>query len=502
MTKTKKKMQLIPDARLLLNSLRSVGYTPKTALADIIDNSVSAQAKEIEIDFRWDDVNSCISVKDDGGGMPQKDLIMAMRIGSRDPSICYEEDDLGRFGMGMKTAAFSLGKKITVVSKADEEWSDACWDLDYIDQSEGRWDLIINNDDNVFVQKAKAELADCQTGTIVIVEKLDSLIDYSNITKSKKNFYNLISEIEHHLSLVFHRFIEDDSLLIRINNNVIRAWNPFVLDNNATQELAEEAYFDEETGQTTLIQPYVLPHKSKFSDVEKHKQAEGIYGWTAHQGVYVYRNRRLLVFGTWFGVIKKEPAFNLARIKLDISAAHDFDWKIDIKKSKATPPIYIRDLLEQVIVRCSEASSNVYNSRGTYSIGPAMPNLSCVWEQRKNAMGRYSFFLNKKHLLLKNLKQAIGVNHVAELNAYLALVENYSPVLQSGIVEYMREQKDVDKIDDLEKQQDILSLKTYIHSFKKSGFSGEEIKSTLLEMKNYSYLKKEIIALLEEQKND
>lgn len=435
MAEHENKIELVPDARLLLTSLRSVGYTPKTAIADIIDNAVSARASEIQIYFQWDDESSYITLKDNGCGMLQNELFLSMRIGSNDPSVVREEEDLGRFGMGMKTAAFSLGKKITVVTKADSEYSDACWDLEYIEQNQGGWDLIIN-DDSEIVLKAKAELDTCETGTIVIIEKLDSLIVSSNLAKSKKNFYKTISEIENHISLVFHRFIEEDNLLIKINENSVHAWNPYVLDNNATQELAEEVYFAE-MGQI-VIQPYVLPHKSKFSNPEKFNEAEGVYGWNTHQGVYVYRNRRLLVFGTWFGIIKKEPAYNLARIKLDISAAHDFDWKIDIKKSKATPPIYIKELLEQVVVRCSEASAHVYNSRGSYSKGPAIPNLGSVWEQRKNSMGRFSFYLNKKHSLLNHIKKVLGADHVSELNAYLALVENYSPVLQSGVVDYMQ----------------------------------------------------------------
>jgi len=458
MTDDKNMMQLVPDARLLLTSLRSVGYTPKTAIADIIDNSVSSRASKIQIDFQWDDENSYITIKDNGRGMDQSALVLSMRIGSNDPSVAREEEDLGRFGMGMKTAAFSLGKKLTVVTKANRKCSDACWDLEYIEQSQGGWDLIINNDSKI-VRKAKAELDTYETGTFVIIEDLDSLIESSNLSKSKKNFYKIISEIENHVSLVFHRFIEEDNLLLKINEYPVRAWNPYQLDNNATQELAEEVYYDEKD--QIVIQPYVLPHKSKFVDQEKFKEAEGVYGWNSHQGVYVYRNRRLLVYGTWFGIIKKEPAYNLARIKLDISATHDFDWKIDIKKSKATPPIYIKEVLEQVIIRCTEASANVYNSRGTYSKGPAMPNLSFVWEQRKNSMGRFSFYLNKKHLLLKNIKKALGADYLSELNAYLALVENYSPVLQSGVVDCMQGSNKVADINDLEKQQDILYLKNY-----------------------------------------
>lgn len=105
-----KKIQSIPEARLLLESLRSVGYNEETAIADIIDNCISAKAHEIKIQFDWE--KKRIVISDDGLGMSSKDLIENMRIGSSDPNQVRDERDLGRFGMGMKTAAFSLGKKL------------------------------------------------------------------------------------------------------------------------------------------------------------------------------------------------------------------------------------------------------------------------------------------------------------------------------------------------------------------------------------------------------
>ena len=124
------KIQSIPEAKLLLTSLRSVGYNEETAIADIIDNCISAQAHKIKIQFDWG--KKRIVISDDGFGMNKMDLIENMRIGSSEPSKTRAKDDLGRFGMGMKTAAFSLGKKLTVVTKSDSVVSNASWDLDQI----------------------------------------------------------------------------------------------------------------------------------------------------------------------------------------------------------------------------------------------------------------------------------------------------------------------------------------------------------------------------------
>ena len=368
-----KKIQSIPEARLLLASLRSVGYNEETAIADIIDNCISAQAHEIKIQFDWE--KKRIVISDDGFGMSEKDLIENMRIGSSDPSKIRAEDDLGRFGMGMKTAAFSLGKKLTVVTKSEFAVSNASWDLDQI--PEIGWNLIIREESEIseFSSQMGAQ------GTIVVIENLDRVIDIDDEKKAKNKFYRIASKTEKHLALTFHRFIEEDNLILELNGTLIKAWNPFILENSATQELPEESIFSDDGSAEVIIQPYVLPHKTKFVSDDDYQAAGGSKGWNYHQGIYVYRNRRLIICGTWFDYIKKEPAYNLARIKIDITPASDEDWKIDIKKSTASLPSYVRESVEREIDLCTETSARVYNSRGSYSkSNVSAPNLDYVWE--------------------------------------------------------------------------------------------------------------------------
>lgn len=160
--------------------------------------------------------------------------------------------------------------------------------------------------------------------------------------------HSVASKTEKHLALTFHRFIEEDNLILELNGTPIKAWNPFVLENSATQELPEKSIFSDEGYAEVTIQPYVLPHKTKFAS-DDYQAAGGPKGWNYHQGIYVYRNRRLIICGTWFDYIKKEPAYNLARIKIDITSASDEDWKIDIKKSTASLPSYVRESVEMVL---------------------------------------------------------------------------------------------------------------------------------------------------------
>lgn len=487
------KIELLPDAHLLLSSLRSVGYKSETAISDIIDNCISAHATEIHVDFVWSEEKSCILIYDNGEGMDHETLIASMKIGSADPSMVRNNDDLGRFGMGMKTAAFSLGKKLSVFSKKEDKVVSASWDLDFIEkQHNGAWSLNIDiSEEDTDVNL----LRKFESGTLVKIELLDRLVDIENIKKSKSNFYKTIEKVSNHVSLIFHRFIEEDELKIYFGKNLIEAWNPFVLDNNATQELSEEYIYGDKP---VIIQPYVLPHKTKFNSEEELIRAQGFRGWNAHQGVYVYRNRRLLVYGTWFDFIKKEPAFNLARIKLDITSDADYDWKIDIKKSVATPPIYVRETLERVISVCTDASSKVYNSRGKYAKGTATQQLDYVWEQRKNRHGQYVFYLNRKHPIIFELMKSMADDQKENLKAYLALIEAYAPLIQSGLTSYLSNTS-VGSSDDTTKQTDIEEAKSYIRNFLKNGFEKAEVENIILGMPNYKYIETEIKKIFEEE---
>ena len=482
-------IESIPEARLLLMSLRSVGYTEETAVADIIDNSISAGANEIKIFFDW--IKQRILIIDNGIGMDSDSLIKNMRIGSADPHEIRASTDLGRFGMGMKTAAFSLGKRLTVVTKENGICSNATWDLDAV--LDIGWNLLIQELESI----RELEEMIGERGTVVAIEKLDRLIDETNPLKSKKRFYKVIDTTNKHISLTFHRFIEEDGLKLFLQNKPIEAWNPFLAENRATEEKAEEVCFSEDGQHEVVIQPYILPHKTKFSSPEEYEAAGGFKGWNYHQGIYVYRNKRLIVYGTWFDYIKKEPAYNLARIKLDISSNSDDLWNIDIKKSTASLPLFIRDTVERIIEVTTENSARVYNSRGTYAKNITVPNLSYVWEQRK-VNGKYSFHINKKHTLLKNIFDQLDDNGKESLKAYLALVENFAPFMVSGVAASLQENSTDVNADSIEYRTEVADLKKYLELFKAQGFTKEEIRSTFLEMPNYRHLKDVILQMTEE----
>lgn len=465
-------IESIPSAGLLLQSLRSVGYTEETAIADILDNSISAQAKTIKIKFDWD--KQTISIVDDGFGMEEKELYENMKIGSADPNQTRSEDDLGRFGMGMKTAAFSLGRKVTVVTAKDGTVSNASWDLDKVDEL--GWNLIV--DEKGQYDSYISEFSN--HGTAVIISYLDNIaINKNNPEKAKKDFFKAIRNVENHLGLVFHRFIQEDGLKIFINETLVKAWNPFVTDNPATQELAIDELWDP---YHTYIQPYVLPHKTKFKSPEEYDRAAGFKKWSRHQGIYLYRNRRLIIYGDWFDIVRKEPAYNLARIRIDISSDADVDWKIDIKKSHATIPSYLRDRVERAVQDCVQRSTKVFNSRGAYTSAPSSPTLDYVWEQTK-INGNYMFRINKKHPLLRRLQSQLNQEGNKELKTYLALIENFAPHMKSGLADTMSSAKK--KLDSAQEPKNLADLDTFVKVFKEQGFMVDESIETVKMMPQF-----------------
>lgn len=479
-------VESIPKASLLLNSLRSVGYSEETAIADIVDNSISARATEIKIDFSWE--HQEIVIVDNGFGMGKDELYENMKIGSSDPNAIRDEFDLGRFGMGLKTAAFSLGKQLIVVTKKNGVVANASWDLDSVDSL--GWNLLIDDDGNL-----DGYLNDYpNNATAVVIKKLDTLISNNGTSTEKNHFYSVIKGISEHLRVVFHRFIKEDNIKIFVNENLLSPWDPFITDNTATQELPSEELWDPDYVTCAKVQAFVLPHKTKFATELEYEQAAGIKGWQRNQGIFLYRNRRLIIYGTWFDLIKKEPAFNLSRIRIDISSVADSYWKIDIKKSRASLPSHFRNRLLMTVIDCTDRSTKVYNSRGAYSKSPLVPRLDFVWEQTKSK-GGYLFKINKKHPILESIRAELGEEGRNKLKAFLSLVENFAPYMRNCMIDTISVNSM--KADEIEKQKDLADVTRIINVFLKQGFSKEEILETINNMAMYNYLNNQILNILE-----
>jgi len=385
-----------PNPKSTINSYRSFGYNLPTAIADILDNSISANANVIKLEYKWDGQNSYILISDNGIGMNKEELVLAMTPGSKDPEEERSEKDLGRFGMGLKTASFSQCKRLTCITKRESYATiKRCWDIDYIN-SENEWQLLDYVSDVSFLDK----IEDRKSGTLVIWEKLDRIVGYAEATnESVKNaFYQEMISVKNHLSLVFHKFIESKRIKIFFQNTEIEAYNPFLLNLNPKPEMGQPESFG-----NVEITYFILPHMSEIGKTD-YENSGGSLGWFQEQGFYIYRGDRLLVAGDWLGLEKKRDYSKLARIAVNFTNANDFNWHLDIKKSTASPPLEIRKELSRIAKIAIMKSAKIYNWRGQKTITDnRITNYEPLWTDEKTREGIKKYKINRKHPIIKSL---------------------------------------------------------------------------------------------------
>lgn len=413
--------EILPDASSLIQSLRNIGYSFETAVSDIIDNSITANAENIDIFFQKDSQDIKFGILDDGTGMNEKELINAMKPGSFNPLDFRNEKDLGRFGLGLKTASFSQCKKLTVISKQGNNIFAAEWDLDYV-LATNKWQIKILDKteiDNVFgIEKLKNNYS----GTLVIWDKIDRITENSN-SKFNHYFNEQIKNLGKHLELVYHRFLDGREtkppLKITLQSNKLKSFDPFMRKYMATQELPTEEIIL--NGEKIIIRPFIIPHYSKLSK-EDYEYYAGAGGYSRNQGFYVYRNKRLLISGTWFRIIPQKDFYKLARIQIDLPNSLDHLWNIDIKKSTSSPPPSVRERLKKIIEKISGASKKVYTARGHKSFSLAQP----VWfREAKN--GEIFYRINREHILLQKFIKTLNDEQINEFIDILSLIEENIP---------------------------------------------------------------------------
>lgn len=346
-----------PGAAALIETLRAVGYSIGAAVADIVDNAISARARKIEVHFEWAGPDSFITVSDDGIGMSDAGIVEALRPGSRNPLDERDPADLGRFGLGLKTASFSQGRQLVVISRQEgagvNYWA---WDLDHVAETNS-WEVLRMPGRPELVER----LSEQERGTIILWQQLDRAPGTSGTAQEDERlFLEAAKKVKRHLGMVFHRFIEDGRIRLTFNGLPVEPWDPFLRGKEGTQPLAG----DRVESQGVVIRPYVLPHRSKLSE-EQYAAAAGPSGWAAMQGFYIYRNERLLVGGGWLGLYRREEHYRLARILVDITNATDVDWQIDIKKASARPPDSLRAILRRIADYARGRAEAVYRHRGS-----------------------------------------------------------------------------------------------------------------------------------------
>lgn len=462
-----------PDAMAF--SLRAFGYDLAMAIADLVDNSIFAGASNVWISYAWNDGAPWVRVLDDGSGMNHDDLITAMTLGSRNPLERREPKDLGRFGLGLKTASFSQCKKVTVYTKTEGKTAELrYWDLDYLNETR-KWKIGCVADSNML--PLVVELDSLKCGTLVLWQKLDRMtVDLSD-TDVEQSFLNAFLEVKNYIEMVFHRYLNDSfkKLNIYVGKGVCMPWDPFLISNSFTQELSSERY---ENSKISVI-PYVLPHVSKRDDNENTSGA-GPKGWNAQQGFYVYRNRRMIVSGGYLNLgLLPEEHYKLARIKLDITNDMDHEWSIDVRKAVASPPENLKGELLRIARATRTRAAEVYRARSGRAKRFANDGKRNVWI-RKQMGDKVVYRLNRDNPALKKILDEAEMNQkwISKLFYVIEQTLPHRLILMDGME---HEDSQIGLPEDISKPtDDMLQLCTYFYESERRKGKSHEVAADVV----------------------
>lgn len=406
----------LPLPELMLAGLRSIGYEFDTAVADIIDNSISAEATRVDIFFDSTISEPYFAICDNGFGMSELELGFAMDFGTKKDRTFSNPKDLGRFGLGLKTASLSQCRKFYVVTKKSGIICASCWDFDHVIETK-RWSLINLSDEEIRKLPHVDYLDDKNSGTIVIWENFDKIRASSSDFSSA--FISRANNSESYCSLVFHRFY--NSVSISFNGRRIKKMDPFLdgFDNVVALRRESISY----NNSTIFVQAYRMPASSDLSTEEK-DLIGGIDSLKSDQGLYIYRNNRLILWGKWLRLEHKGLYTHLARVKVDIPASLDQEWSLDVKKSTAIIPDDIRKKMWAPINDGLDQSTRRIRYDGEREVSSGVER---IWIRKMLPDKQVTYTLNQDYPVIANLYEILNTEQKHLLSSYLRDVENYIP---------------------------------------------------------------------------
>jgi hypothetical protein len=351
-----------PSPSSHIKTLMRIGYTLNSAVADVIDNSITARAKKIEVYAPPGMEEPIISILDDGYGMDLKELTENMRIGCKDPEEERQQGDLGRFGSGMKTASFSQARQLTVVTRKEgHPLVAARWDIDKVEESDS-WCLEIFNENEIFEIEGLSENFPAVSGTQIIWSKLTCLEKGSHAKDHDQELAHRLAELKTYIALHFHRFMSgSDKRVFLLNNDPIKPIEPFMIGEKGYQEGPSAKLRCK--GGHIVIQTHVLPHFKNMKP-ELLEELGGADGVTNGQGLYIYREKRLINAGGWLGMTRSSQLGALARVQVDIPSSLDNDWSTDVKKESLQMPPRVKRELRKFLADPVKRSKRIHKYRG------------------------------------------------------------------------------------------------------------------------------------------
>ncbi len=419
-----------PTADVLMTSMRAMGYTFESALADVIDNSVSAHCTEVRVRFPIDPEDCYVVICDNGEGMSDDELFDAMKYGSQYKKTHRAVDDLGRFGIGLKSASLSQCRVLTIASKKDGVISAYRWDLDHVEKNED-WSILELDQQEIADLRFIEYLEEHESGTVVYWEDFDSMY------KSTGNVYSELSKYQeicsNHLSLIFHRYLnkpQPNGVDIYINHHKLKGLDPFLEKHkktNVRREIVIPVKDSEGVDQKVVVQPYILPFQKDLSEEDK-KNSGGIEEYRTKQGFYIYRNERLIIWGTWFGRRRGELTKH-ARIRVDIPNTLDDIWCIDIKKQTATIPNVIKNQLSKAVDEAMDIAIKAQTYRGR--IENINDSVDYIWDRHKEPHEElYTYRIKRDSRIFDLLKDSVDDETWSRIDMVLEEIENAVPYQQ------------------------------------------------------------------------
>ncbi|WP_417238765.1 ATP-binding protein [Bizionia sp.] len=433
--KNVKSEEASPNPEYLIKSIAEQGYSLETSLADLMDNSISAEADKIEVLIDMDSEPFRLFLSDNGRGMTEKELSRNMQFPSNSPEESRLNSDLGRFGLGMKTASFSQTRKFTVLSKikGEKKYHGRTWDVDFLKFN--GWKIIINSDEEVaslmyqynqLSQEYLNRFESNEPNTIVIWDGLYKFESYLKEENRKDALKREITEVtSDYLALVFHRFMEKDlnPLKIRINNTIVSPFNPFPEEERDFRQIEpKQSSFRSDV---IKIEGFVLPSRA-ISEISK-----GITKWTTRyrglmdmEGLYIYRADRIILFGGWNGIVKKAPRLQLARLRVEVGNSVDHLLHLNVAKSQIVVPHELRNAFEDYIQELKVEAEREYYNRGIRKFSESKSHSNLQLFERSYSSKGSILEVNNNFPLLKSLQDSLNAKQNSKLNLFLRMINN------------------------------------------------------------------------------
>jgi len=419
-----------PNPEFLIKSISEQGYSFEAALADLIDNSISADASQVEVLIDTNHVPYTLFIADNGTGMNEEALKNCMRFPSQSPDDERVNSDLGRFGLGMKTASFSQTRKFTTLSRVrgTDKYSGRTWDLELLKNN--KWNLLVNSLASIkkkiekYVRTSNSRFNgfdNFDANTIIIWEGLYKFEQYLKEKNRENALFKEIDIIADHLSLVFHRFMEKNKLQIRINNQLLEPFNPFPTKEKDFRSLE---FRKRNFGNDSIkIEGFVLPSRS----IKESK--EGLSIWATKkrslmdmEGIYIYRANRLILFGGWNGLIRKAPRLQLARLQVEIGNNADHLLHLNVAKSQVIIPHELKSAFKNYIDDLKLEAEREFFNKGIKQFKETKEKNNIHLFERKTSSKGPVLEVNRNFELVQSLLLDLDKNQTAKFNMLLSMV--------------------------------------------------------------------------------